>query len=119
MIKSDMSWLNIAKEFEEYSSLTEAKFVRRRVWRMVKGELKKIIKKECRDSSGKAPGWKVVGKKCVKMKPDEIIRKKKGARKATRAKVRKAKAIERNRLKILKKKVARGLVSRDVLNKVD
>ena len=113
------TWIEIAEEFEDFSEISEAKFVRRRVWRMVKGELKKIIKKECRDSSGKAPGWKVKGTKCVKMNPDEILKKKKGARKATRKKKIRSKAIQRNRLIITKKKIAKGLIDRSALNRED
>lgn len=104
---------------EEYKTLLieGAKFKKVKKWISDgKGNLKKVIKKECQDSDGKKlPGFKVVdGKACKKMTPEEIKIKKKAAKKTQKTKSLHAGKIERNAEKLMRKKEAKGLINKKV-----
>lgn len=96
---------------ESYAELLEVMLKKKKVWKPdEKGNLKKVIKKECHDANGRAEGFKVVGKKCEKMSPGEVKTKEKAMKKAQKTKIKNAGKIERRAEKIMKKKIAKGLV---------
>jgi hypothetical protein len=105
------SFKEIAKKYKDY--LSEAKMKKMKKWVPdEKGNLKKVVKKFCSDSDGKAEGYKVVdGKKCVKMSPSEIHNKKKGMKIAQKTKIKNQSKIKRRAEKIKTKKIQKGLIA--------
>jgi hypothetical protein len=75
-----------------------------------KGNLKKIIKKECHDKDGKAEGWKVQGTKCVKQSNEEQRNRIKGQKSAVKKKAMLKNKYDKKAAKVLKKRVAKGLI---------
>ena len=100
----------IAEQYQE--QIEEAKFKKVKKWKAdEKGNLKKILVKQCQDSNGqKAAGFKLVdGKKCVKISGAEKQKMKKTQKKIQRTKVKHTNKNSRRREKIQKKRAAKGL----------
>jgi len=102
------------KTFREIaeSYLLEVKFKKVKKWKAdEKGNLKKVIVKQCQDSEGrKVPGFKVVdGKKCEKMSPSEIKELEKTQKKIQKTKAKHEGKNKRRAELIKKKRIAKGL----------
>ena len=105
------------KEISIEYSLFEAKMKKVKKWKPdEKGNLKKVLVKQCQDSDGKkVPGFKVVGgKKCVKMSPAEIKDKVKISKKINKTKKKNSGKLKSRTEKIRKQKVSKGLISTKV-----
>ena len=101
---------DIANQYQE--QINEAKFKKVKKWKAdKKGNLKKVIVKQCQDSEGKkAPGFKLVGgKKCEKIGGAEKQQMKKTQKKVQRTKAKHTGKNSRRREKIQKKRAAKGL----------
>ena len=104
-----MTFRQLAKDYSV--QLEEAKLKKLKKWVPdEKGNLKKVIKKECHDMDGKAAGWKVQGKKCVKQSNEEKRNKIKGQKSANKVKAMRANKYEKKAQKVIRKKIAKGLL---------
>ncbi len=93
-------------------SVSEAKFKKVKKWKAdKKGNLKKVLVKQCQDSDGKkVAGYKVVGgKKCEKISPAELQTMKKTQKKIQKTKTKHSGKNKRRAELIQKKREAKGL----------
>jgi len=105
------SFKQIAEEYQD-EIIEGAKLKKMKKWVPdEKGKLKRVLKKYCVDSDGqKAPGYKIQGTKCEKMAPSEIKTKQKASKKTIKTKQKHTSKNNRRAEKILKQKVAKGLI---------